>query len=71
MAKLNYERDVQPLVKKMNKQFKAARGCDLGIRQDDTKFEVTQTGSKGTDVLINGTLRECYSFLLGMNEFLE
>lgn len=74
MAKLNYDRDVRPLVKKMQSQFKAARGAELivGSSSDDpTKWAVYQKWSNGNkDVLCDGTLRECYCFLNGMAEFL-
>ena len=74
MAKLNYERDVRPLAKKLQSQFKAARGAELSIGaspDDATKWAVYQKWTNGNkDVICEGTLRECYCFLNGMAEFL-
>lgn len=70
MAKLNYERDVKTLVNKLNPQFESARNCKLKMRNINEQWSVLQVGRSGEDTLITGTLRECYSFLLGMAEFL-
>lgn len=75
MAKLNYERDVKPLIKTLQDQFKAARGAHLimGVSPDNiSKYTVSQLWLNGNkkDVLCEGTLRECYCFLKGMAEFL-
>lgn len=70
MAKLNYDRDVKTLVHKLQSQFQAVRYMKLQVRQRGDKWIVVQTNDNTEDTLIEGTLRECYSFLLGMAEFL-
>lgn len=70
MAKLNYDRDVKTLVNKLQTQFEASRNMKLRVRSTGDKWIVVQHNDKVEELLIEGTLRECYSFLLGMAEFL-
>ena len=70
MAKLNYDRDVKTLVNKLQTQFEASRNMKLRVRSAGDKWIVVQHNDKVEELLIEGTLRECYSFLLGMAEFL-
>lgn len=70
MAKLNYDRDVKTFVKKLNIQFEAARNMKLIVKVDGDKYSVCQYNKTITEEIWNGTLRECYSFLNGIAEFL-
>lgn len=70
MAKLNYDRDVKTLVNKIQSQFESTRNMKLRVRATGEKWIVVQYNDKVEELLLEGTLRECYSFLLGMAEFL-
>lgn len=70
MAKLNYDRDVKTLVNKIQSQFESTRNMKLRVRATGEKWIVVQYNDKVEELLLDGTLRECYSFLLGMAEFL-
>lgn len=69
--RLTYDKDVKPLINKIQPQFKAGRGATLDVRNVNNIWYVNQIwGTAGQDNLCKGTLRECYCFLLGLAEFL-
>ena len=67
MAKLSYEKDVKPLAELLQVDFNKKR---------DGKIQIDSSGAYwglklgGKDVY-NGTLREVYCYLLGMQEFIK
>lgn len=69
-TRLNYDRDVKPLVNKLQKPFEEAKGSKLQMRSTNDKWYIYRVRHYGQDELCSGTLRECYCFLLGMEEIL-
>ena len=63
MAKLNYDRDVKPLVKAV----KASCGEEIKIRNLVDKWQL----HIGETQVYEGTLREVYCYLLGMQYALD
>lgn len=63
MAKLNYDRDVKPLMREVDAKIDAK----LSIRNVDTKWLLYMN----QDNAYEGTLREVYCYLLGMQKMLE
>lgn len=66
MAKLNYEKDVRPLVAELQRQFFAARNKKIIVKNQNEKWQLYFD----TDQIYDGTLREVYCYLTGMSEFL-
>lgn len=63
MAKLNYDRDVRPLMKLVDAKVDAK----LSIRNVDIKWMLYMDA----EMVYEGTLREVYCYLLGMHKILE
>ena len=63
MAKLNYDRDVKPLMREVDAKIDAK----LSIRNVDIKWLLYMN----QDNVYEGTLREVYCYLLGMQKMLE
>lgn len=63
MAKLNYDRDVRPLMKEVD----AKVDPKLSIRNVDIKWLLYMD----QEMVYEGTLREVYCYLLGMQRILD
>lgn len=71
MAKLNYDRDVKTLVNKLQDSYKNSTGYKLQVREAADKWVVNSINNSASAELCRGTLRECYCFLLGIQEIIN
>jgi len=63
MAKLNYERDVKPLAKSIELSY----GIKVTVREVVSGWSLYINDG----LVYSGTLRECYCFVMGMQNILE
>lgn len=71
MAKLNYNRDVVPLINRINRELNNERPFKLSSTDELWSVERIINSSYAVDRFYTGTLRECYCYLLGFDRALN
>lgn len=70
-TKLSVEH-IKKILQNMNMQYQAATNCILDISKSGNDYVLWAVNGHTTKTSLHkGTLREIYSFILGMNEFLN
>lgn len=68
MSKLSYDRDVKTLLESVKQYYYNVTGKKISMRESRQYYSITEEVGTGYRSMFVGTLRECYSYLLGIRD---